>query len=92
MKEECLKRVLKDLQTTLNCQKENNGILSEAVRVTIIEKEGWSYSKPTRYEVIVKASPEFMREPEQILSEEEKVEYISQRIKEEFYKLLTKNL
>lgn len=62
--------------------------MGESVRVTIVEKEGWSYIAPTRYDVVVKATPEFMREPEYILSNEEKVEYISQRIKEEFYNVL----
>ena len=66
-------------------------IMSESVRVTIIEKEGWSYVSPTRYEVVVKATPEFMMEPKELISDEEKAEYISQRIKEEFYKVLTKN-
>ena len=66
-------------------------IMSESVRVTIIEKEGWSYVSLTRYEVVVKATPEFMMEPKELISDEEKAEYISQRIKEEFYKVLTKN-
>ena len=65
--------------------------MSESVRVTIIEKESWSYILPTRYDVLVKATPEFMNEPKHVVSDEEKAEYISQRIKEEFYKVLTRN-
>lgn len=66
--------------------------MREAVKVTIIEKEGWSYTSPVKYSVIVKATPEFMLEPKEFISYEEKAEYISQQIKDEFYKILTKNL
>jgi hypothetical protein len=54
--------------------------MSEAVKVVIIEKEGWNFSTP-KYEVFVKPSREFMMEPKEIISDEEKSEYISQRIK-----------
>jgi len=64
--------------------------MSEPVSVTIIEKEVWTYMRSTLYEVVVKVTPEFMREPKEVVSDEEKAEYISQRIKEEFYKILMK--
>jgi hypothetical protein len=44
---------------------------------------------PVKYEVLLKVSPEFMNEPDKIMSMEQKAEIISQRIKEEFIKLLT---
>lgn len=37
--------------------------MSEAIKVIIVRKEEWSYIAPTKYEVFIKASPEFMREP-----------------------------
>jgi len=63
--------------------------MGEAIKVIIKETEDkWSYSLPARFEVHIKASPEFMREPEFMLTDEEKSEQISQRVKEEFYKYL----
>lgn len=66
--------------------------MSESVKVTIIEKERWSYTPTTRYDVVIKVTPEFMGEPKHIVSDDEKAEYISQRVKEEFYKVLIKVL
>lgn len=56
------------------------------VKVTIIENKGWPV---LTYEVRVKVTPEFLGGPSQLISDEEKAEVIAQRIKKEFYKLLT---
>jgi len=63
--------------------------MNKAVQITIIETEDWTSSTPIgRYIVIVKVTPEFMQEPEHIVSHSEKAEYIAQEIKEEFLKKL----
>ena len=66
--------------------------MSEAVTVVIIQKDNFSYSTGTNFEVIVKMTPEFMCEPKEIIPDLEKAEYVSQRVKEEMYKHLTRNI
>jgi hypothetical protein len=62
---------------------------ADTIKVVITSKEPFTTIMPVKYEVLLKVSPEFMNEPDKIMSMEQKAEIISQRIKEEFIKLLT---
>lgn len=64
--------------------------MSQSVSVYINKKGCESYSYMVRYDVVVRPTADFMNEPKEIVSDEARAEYISQRIKEEFYKLLIK--
>jgi hypothetical protein len=67
----------------------NKNIMNESVKVTIIqENKDWPI---TKFVVFVKTTPEFINEPKEMIFDEQKVEYISQQIKEEFCRFLTKN-
>ena len=66
--------------------------MGESVKVTIIQEDEFSYINPSRFTVVIKMTPEFMHEPAHIISDEEKAEYISQMVANEFYKELTKHL
>ena len=64
--------------------------MREAVKVIIVDKE-IGFRIPQRFTVVLQTSREFINEPERIISYEEKMEYISQQIKNSFYEHLLKH-
>ena len=66
--------------------------MSEAINIKIIKEVEFSYTQSTPFKVIIKATPEFMREPEFMITDEEKIEIIAQKVKEAFIENLSNNV
>ena len=67
-------------------------MMERTIRVNIIKENEWSYFEPIKFKVNIKATPEFMREPEFVISDVEKIEIIAERLKEEFIKIFSDNI
>jgi len=61
-----------------------------AIKVIIIEKETGTVDFKNIYEVHVKPTPEFMMDP--ILTDNDKIKFISEEIGKEFYNFLKRNI
>lgn len=61
-----------------------------AIKVAIIETQDWSPMYYKKFDVTVKVTPEFMMEPKELISDEEKIEFIAEEIKQQFIKQLSK--
>jgi hypothetical protein len=66
--------------------------MNRTIRVDVIKLSEWSYSEPIKFEVSVRATPEFMREPEFAITEKEKIEIIAEQIKLKFIEKMSENI
>ena len=64
--------------------------MGSPVRIIIVPqpKNEYTINFDYGYKIMIKVTPEFMMEPEKLISSDEKIEYIAQQVKEELIKHL----